>query len=217
MAYKLQINDSKQGFNFNVRYENLSKAEKPPVVAKAPNGKEVHERTTYQGNVLGPGSTQRNWVDDTGAVYSKTELTFWYDGQQVSEIAQTKVFDIQGYQPLQNYTDNYVIDKYYELFPSDNDMKKDFDRSKAQSANAFQMRRLWEHLKSTNQVARGEFNVSSKGFVAGDGYIRAVEFQNKWGLEVGVFKEEKIFQHLQEGIPQEVKINQTAGVKLKRV
>jgi hypothetical protein len=216
MAYKLQINDSKQGFNFNVRYENMSKAERPAVIAKAPNGKEVHESSTYQGQVLARGSTQRQWVDDTGAVYSKGELTFWFDGQQVTEIAQTKVFEIQGYQPVKNYTDNYVIDKYYEPFPSDNDMKKDFDRNKAVSANAFQMRRLWEHLKQTNQVARGEFNVSSKGFVAGDGYIRAVEFQNKWGLEIGVFKEEKIFQHLQEGVPQEIK-QEATGVKLKRV
>lgn len=219
MAYKLQINDSKQGFNFNVRYENLAKAERPAVIAKAPNGKEVHERSTYQGTVLAPGSTQRQWVDDVGQVYAKTELTFWFEGQQVNEIAQTKVLEIQGYQPLKSYTDNYVIDKYYELFPADNDMKKDFDRKRAVNANTIQMRKLWEHLKSTNQVARGEFNASSKGFVAGDAYIRAVEFENKWGLEIGMFKEEKIFQHLQEGVPSESVVNQVnaGGIKLKRV
>ena len=218
MAYKLSINDSKQGVNFNARYENLAKAERPTVIAKASNGKEVHERSTYQGNVLTPGSTQRQWVDDVGQVYAKSELTFWFDGQQVSEITQTKVLEIQGYQPIKNYTDNYVIDKYYELFPADNDMKKDFDKERAVSANTFQMRKLWEYLKSTNQVARGEFNTSSKGFVAGDAYIRAVEFDNKWGLEIGMFKEEKIFQHLQEGLPQVVvnKVN-GGGIKLKRV
>ena len=43
--------------------------------------------------------------------------------------------------------------------------------------------------------------MSSRGFVPSDGYIRAVEFGNHWGLEIGVFKEQKIFEHLQESIP----------------
>jgi hypothetical protein len=196
----------------------MSKAEKPDVVAKAPNGKEVHERSTYQGQVLGPGSTQRQWVDDTGAIYSKQELTFWNEGEQVSEITQTKVLEIQGYQPISNYTDRYIIDKYYELSPSTNDMKKDFDKKMAESANLFQMRKLWEFLRSTNQVARGEFNTSSKGFIAGDGYIRAVEFDaKKWGLEIGVFKEEKVFQHLNEEVPKEVTLAPVGTKKLKRI
>lgn len=219
MAYKLCISDNKQGIQFNVRYENMAKAEKPTIIAKAPNGKEVHEKTTYQGQVLSPGSTQRQWVDEQGQPYPKSELTFWYEDQQINEINQTKVMEIQGYQPLKNYTDNYVIDKYYELFPSDNDMKKDFDKNKAVSANTFQMRKLWEYLKANGVVARGEFNASSKGFLAGDGYIRAVEFGNKWGLEIGVFSQEKVYEHLQEGVPQETVVNPLngGGIKLKRV
>lgn len=218
MAYKLQINDSKQSLNFNVRYENMARAERPEVVAKAPNGNIVKERSTYQGQVLGPGSTQKQWVDDQGQVYSKSELKFYFQEQEVNEIQMTKVFEIQGYQPIKNYTDNYIIDKYYETYPSDNDMKKDFDKNRAISANTFQMRKLWEYLKSNGVVARGEFNTSSKGFVAGDGYIRAVEFGNKWGIEIGLFKEEKIFSHLQEGLPKEAELTQpSVGIKLKRV
>lgn len=220
MAYKLQVNDNKNGFNCNVRYENMAKAEKPAVIAKTSAGKEVHERTVYQGQVLGPGSTQRQWVDDQGQAYSKSELTFWFGDEPVLEIAQTKVFDIQGYQPLKNYTDNYVIDRYYELYPSDNDMKKDFDKNRAINGNTCQMRKLWEYLKANGVVARGEFNISSKGFMSGDGYIRAIEFGNKWGLEIGVFNQEKIFEHLQEGIPQETPVINNlngGGIKLKRV
>jgi len=59
MAFKLQIVDNTNGLNFNVKYENLSKIKRPPVEAKAPNGNVVNERTVYQGQVLGPGSTQR--------------------------------------------------------------------------------------------------------------------------------------------------------------
>jgi hypothetical protein len=218
MAYNLQIVDSNQGVSINAKYEKLDKAKPPSVEAKAPNGKVVKERTTYQGNVLGPGSTQRQWVDDDGNTFSKAELTFWYDGEQVSEIAQTKVFQVEGYQDVKNYTDSYVISKFYEIFPSDNGMKKDIDRQVAVRSNLSSMRKLWEHLMKTKQVARGEFCPSSRGFVASDGYVRAVEFGNKWGLEIGIFKEEKIFSHLNEGVPDASTIpQQQSSKKLKMV
>lgn len=200
MAYKLQIVESKLGLNFNVKYENLAKQERPEVEAKAPNGKTVKERTIYNGAVLPPGSTQRQWTDDTGQVYQKSELTFFYEGNEVAENTQTKVFQIAGYQPVKNYTDQYVISTYYEMYPHNNDMKKDFDQEVARQTNLSGMRRLWEHLKTTQQVARAEFCPSSKGFQVSDGYLRAVEFGNKWGLELGVFKEEKIFEHLNENV-----------------
>ncbi|MHA2046469.1 MAG: hypothetical protein ACW99G_16910 [Candidatus Thorarchaeota archaeon] len=218
MAYNIQIVDGSQGVTFNAKYEKLDKAKSPSIEAKAPNGKVVKERTTYQGQVLGPGSTQRQWVDDDGNNYAKAELTFLYDGEPVSEITQTKVMQIEGYQDLSNYTDSYVISKFYEVFPSDNGMKKDIDRQLAVRSNLSSMRRLWEYLKNNNKVARGEFCSSSRGFVASDGYIRAVEFGNKWGLEIGVFKEEKKFAHLNEGVPDASTIPQAqTSKKLKMV
>ena len=206
MAYGLQIvENDKVKVSMNVKYENLSHYKKPEVVAKAPNGKVVKERTTYQGQVLGPGSTQRQWVDEDSQVYSKQELTFWYNDEQVPEISQSKVFEVEGFQPLTNYTDNYVIDKYYELYPDNNKMKKDHDKKVAVNANLSSMRKLWEYLNDNQVVARGEFCTSSRGFVATDGYIRAIKINgNKWGLEIGIFKEEKKFQHLNEGVPQKV-------------
>ena len=219
MSYRLQISDKQNGLNFNVRYEKLDRAKRPEVIAKAPNGTVVKERSIYQGQVLLPGSTQKQWVDDQGNIYSKAELTFWFGEQQVNEIQQTKIFEVVGYQPLSNYTDNYIIDKYYEVYPDDNGLKKDFDRERARQANLFQMRKLWDYLNQNQVVARGEFCASSKGFVASDGYLRAIKVNgNKWGLDLGQFKEEKIFQHLQEGKPSETTLPQvTVGVKLKRV
>lgn len=55
------------------------------------------------------------------------------------------------------YTDDYVIAKYYEIFPSDNGMKKDIDRDIAKKVNLSQMRRLWDYLNDNKLVARGEF------------------------------------------------------------
>ena len=216
MAYKLQI-AGPDGANFNVKYEKLDKASKPDVEAHAPDGSIVKERTVYNGQVLGPGSTQRMWCDDKGNKYNKQDLKFFYEGEEVNEISQTKVFNIEGFQPLANYTDSYVIGKYYELFPSTNDMKKDFDKEKARIVNLQGMKKLFDHLLKNKLVARGEFSASSKGFVAGDAYIRPVQFGNKWGLESGLFKEENIFEHLQEEVPEVPAQPATATKKLKRV
>jgi hypothetical protein len=204
MAYNLQIVDQKNSVTFNAKYQNMSNYKRPEIKATAPNGKEVKERSTFQGTVLTPGSTQRQWVDEDGNVYSKRELVFTYEGEPVQENSQTKVFNVESYQPLANYTDKYIIDKYYEIYPSNNGMKKDFDRDIAIKTNLSHMYKLWAYLTEHDVCARGEFCTSSRGFVVSDGYIRPISIENKWGLEIGVFKEEKIFEHLNEGKPKEV-------------
>lgn len=217
MAFKLQIVENKLGLNFQVKYENLAKLERPEIEAKAPDGSVVKERTVYQGNVLGPGATNRQWVDDQGNVHPKTSLKFYYNGEEVTENTQTKVFQIIGYQPLKNYTDTYVIASYYEMYPHNNDMKKDFDKETARITNLHGMKKLWEHLKQTQQVARGEFCAASKGFIASDGYLRAIEVGNKWGLEMGVFREEKVFEHLHDNIPIDIPHTVAPTRKLKMI
>jgi len=216
MAYKLQVVEDKMGLNFNIKYSNLAKDIRPEIEAKTSNGTIVKERSTYQGQVLGPGSTNRQWVDDQGNVYAKQDLKFYHQGQEVPENVQTKVFTIEGYQPEKNYTDNYVISTYYEMYPSSNDMKKDYDKERARITNLTGMKKLYDYLKANKMVARGEFSASSKGFLVGDEYIRAVDFGNKWCLEMGVFKEEKVFEHLQEDVPQ-IPAAQTTTKRLKMV
>ena len=196
MGYKLQIVDPDKGFNMNVRFENMSRHKRPEIIAKNANGDIVKNTTVYQGNILGPGTTQKKWMDVKGNEYSKAELRFFMGDEEVEELSMTKVFDIEGYQDLSNYTDMYVIDRFYEIYPSDNDMKKDIDRKRAIACNTSQMYKLWEYLRKENKVARGEFCPASRGFIASDGYIRAIETDGKWGMEIGVFKEEKVFQHL---------------------
>ena len=218
MAYKLQINDKQNGFNFHVKYENLARYSKikPDVIARTPNGKVAKERTVFQGQILQAGSTQRKWTDDEGNIYEKSELCFYLDGEEIEENSQTKVFDITQYENDDNYVNSYVVDKYYELFPSDNGMKKDFDRNKAKACNLHGMRKLWEHLFKNNLLARGEFCASSKGFVVSDAYIRAIQIGSAWGLELGVFKEKKNYQYLQEDLPP-IPQEKTAKTRLKMV
>ena len=80
MAYKLQITGP-DGVNFNVKYEKLDKASKPEVEARAPDGSVVKERTVYNGQVLGPGATQRKYCDDKGNQFQKQELKFFFEGE----------------------------------------------------------------------------------------------------------------------------------------
>lgn len=219
MSYKLSIVDKKNSLTMNLRYENLAKKKKPEIVAKTTDGTPVRERLCVEGAPLLPGTTTRRWVDDQGKVYDKSTLKFYYGEQEVSEIEQTKVFEVEGFQPLAGYTDKYVISQYYELSPDDNGMKKDHDREVAKNANLSQMHKLWKYLYDNKLVARGEFCPSSRGFLASDAYIRAIQINgNKWGLELGVFKEEKIFQHLNEGEPDAVVAVETSkGKKIKNV
>ena len=220
MAYKLQVVADDKNLNFNVRYENLARADKPDIVAKNMNGDVVKQTTIYNGQPLPKGSTQRVWQDDTGNQYSKAELKFWLGDEEVSEIEQTKVFSIDGYQDLKNYLDTYIIATYYEIFPDNNGMKKDIDRERAVAANLNGMYQLWDYLNKNQVVARGEFCTSSRGFIASDGYIRAIDMNGKWGLEIGVFKEGKEFQHLNDGVPQAapaIQATPSTGRKLKRI
>ena len=218
MAYKLTVNSNQLGINFNCKYENLSKLKRPPVEAKNNNGDIVRERTIYNGQVLGPGATQRQWVDDNGNTYQKGELSFFYEGEQVEENSQTKILTIEGFQPAKSYTDSYIIDKYYEIYPHTNDMKKDYDKEVARITNLSSMCKLWEYLNQNQAVARGEMIVSSKGFLASDGFLRAISFGNKWALTLGIFKEEMIFQHLNESVPSiPTQATQVGRKKLKMV
>lgn len=213
MAYKLNVVDHSLGVSFNARYENLSRAKKPEIVAKNAKGNIVKLTTVVNGSPVVKGGSQKVWLDDKGNEWSKQDLQFFMGDQQVEELSQTKSIEIEGFSPLKNYTDSYVIATYYELFPDNNSMKKDIDRQRAVRNNTVGMHKLWEYLMKNHVVARGEFCPASRGFIASDGYIRAIEFDGKWGLEIGVFKEEKIFQHLQEGVPDAVAIPEKTKTK----
>jgi len=215
--YKLQINDTQQNIKFAVKYQNLAKLKRPEIESRAPDGSIVKERSMFQGQVLAPGSTQRKFVDANGNVHPKQSLKFYYNGEEVIENSQTKVFNVEGYQPESAYTDQYVISSYYELLAHNDDMKKDFDKEKARIGNLHGMKKMWDYLHDNKLCARGEFCASSKGFIASDGYLRAIEFGNKWTLELGIFREEKIFEYLQETIPAIPTAPQQQGKRIRMI
>jgi hypothetical protein len=205
-----------QGLSFNAKYEKMDREKKPEIVKKV-GDVEVKERSIYNNIVLVEGTTRKGWVDETGKEYPKEQVKYYDEQGELTEKSQTKEFEITGFQPITAYTDMYVIAKYYEIFPDDDGRTKDFEKELARKKNLVGMRKLWDHLEDTQQVARAEFNTSSRGFVASDGYIRAIKFGNKWGLEIGVFSEEKVFRHLQEGIPEPVLQGQSNEGTVRRI
>ena len=47
---------------------------------------------------------------------------------------------------------------------------------------------------------------------------KTITFGNKWGIEIGIFKEEKVFRHLNEGIPVPVsERSEKQPMRIKRV
>ena len=218
MSYKVQIVVPQLGVNANVRYENLDQAEHLPVVAKSPAGDVCSEKYLVNGKVPSKGDLTRGYVDDKGNAFTKTEMTFWIGDDQVEEKAQTKVLTIDGFQPASNYTDRYIISAYYEIFPDDNGMKKPADKESAMHSNLAQLRKLHKHLTDNQEVARGEFCPSSRGFKFSDAYIRPINLDGKWGLEIGVFAAEKVFNHLSDEHEVAIKaVPLTNKVKLKMV
>lgn len=198
MGYNLQVVSKQIGVNFNCKYENMSKDVKPEIVAKSKTGVVVKERSVYNGTILREGDTNRMWCDDEGNFYAKDEIVFTIDGEQLDEKSKTECFDIQQFDPLSDYTNKFVINKYYELSPSNNGKKSDHDRKIAMTVNLDQMRKIWVYLHENQVVGRAEFNVSSKGFKVSYGYLRAISVDESWGLEIGLFSEKKIFHNLQK-------------------
>ena len=216
-AKKLIITDTTGAVkgSFGVKYEKLDRDEAPEIEHKV-GEIVVKNRTIHDGVVLLEGMVRKGWVDEHGKEYQKDEIKHYYQGQEVTEKSITKVFEIQGYSPLSAYTDQYVISKYYEVFPDDDGHKKDFDKNIARRKNLIGMRALWEYLHDNKVVARGSFNQSSSGYVESDAYLRAISFGNKWALELSVFSQSKEFQHLQENIPEPI-VESKSPQRIKRI
>ena len=219
-AKKLTITDPTgtiPGLSINVRYEKMDREDAPEVEHRV-GDQVVKNRAIYGDIILLEGMTRKGWVDVNGKEYQKEEIKHFYEGQEVAEKQLTKVFEISGFQSLSAFTDSYIIAKYYELTPDEDGFTKDFDRENARRRNLINMRKLWEYLHTHGVVARAEFNASGAGYQAGDGYIRALSFGKNWGLELSCFKEEKIFQHLNESVPVPRETQSVKGpVRLKRV
>src|SRR3972149_9411031 len=127
MSRNLQIISNDLVIACNVKYEplNAGESEKSKIAFRAPNGNLAKLSTV--GSDRKPCQTWKAYIDPNGAEYSKYQLTAIDPdtGEDLGQFEATTVFDIIKFEPEANYTDKYIVDKYYELFASDDGKKKD--------------------------------------------------------------------------------------------
>lgn len=213
MSYSLKIVDNSAGIAFDTKREKIAGTPQP-----------VPQPYSQAGNLLGrknvnpetnlPVSYTVKYLDEQGNAFDKSEVIWKLDGE-VSQLSKmTTVFDILEYRPIQDYTDKFRIDDYQEIFADDGASSKkktsDYERNQTKMANMVGMRKLWDKLMVEKTVAVGEFCTSTGSTKAGLAFLRPLHMMyatdagmtEKWGMELGVCKEEKIFNHLYDGIPQ---------------
>jgi hypothetical protein len=112
---------------------------------------------------------------------------------------KTEVFEIVKWEPITNFTDKYIVDNYYQVKPSQGKSKKDFQRLACVNANTREMKKVWDYMAKNKVVGRGILNITSAGYLPTIAYLRPVSLDNnKWTLEIGMFKQSKVFTWVEE-------------------
>ena len=224
MSYSLKIVDNTAGIAFDTKREKIVGTEQPAPQPYSSDGK-LLGRKNVDPNTNLPVSYTVKFLDEQGNAFNKSEVIWKLDGEASQLSKMTTVFDILEYRPIQDYTDKFRIDDYQEIFADNGASSKkkisDFERDQTELANKVGMRKLWDKLMAEKVVAVGEFCTSTGSTKAGLAFLRPLHFMmatdtgmvEKWGMELGVCKEEKIFNHLYEGMPQvEISAVEGAGV-----
>jgi len=219
---------------FDVKVENLSgKAEPrkingkvlemkedgtPVIVRKNSKGEELTFCRVKDGkpmvNAQGEKETLANgYVDSKGTLcadvvpYYKTT-----DGDTILATTniKTEVFEIVKFEPTQNFTDKYIVDRYYQIKPAQGKSKADFQRNAMLKANTAQMKKLYDYLIENQVVGRGILNITSSGYLPSIAYVRGVPIgtQGDWTIEIGVFKQQKRYTWVGSSEVEDIQIEQ---------
>lgn len=209
---KLVVNDvvadvqiNTMPFEMSYKGQKLkTKGTRPAVNYLTPEGKEtkftrVDKKT---GDIV--GATSNMYQDEDDKLYDKNQLVphlVTEDGKEIptQKNQKTDTWQIDKFESLSNYLDKYQMEKYYYVSPSQGKSDKDFQRELTKNTNIKQMKKIWDKLHSKELVARGKLFTTSSGFVPSYGYLRAVEPEpGKWALEVGIFKQKKVFGWMED-------------------
>ena len=212
----IKIVDRNAGISFDAVRENLvgNGEKKSEPIPFAPDGRPVAKMGIDPQSLkpLPKAPTKlMKWVAEDGGpgnIYEESEIVWKLSGKEIEKIKMTKSFSVIAYRPLSHFTDRFIIEKYYEVIPSNDagENASEREQNEVEASNLMGMYKLWKKLTEEKVVAGGHFNASSNTRTPGMAFIRAVTIPQGnhfyWALEMGVFKEEKIFQHLHEGEPK---------------
>lgn len=179
------------------------KSDGSPKLVRQVNDKAVSfARRDEKGQVL--MSCSNVYVDEEGKAYDETETGVFFlatDGELIPARKNDKTdsFSLTSFEPLKNYADAYLMEKYYQVIPSQGSSKKDVARQVARNANTAGMKKLWDYLFREAVMGKGILNITSAGYLPSTAYIRAVVLDDsKWTLEIAVFKQKKQFLWVEE-------------------
>ena len=123
---------------------------------------------------------------------------------------KTEIFEIKKFEPLNAYTDKYIIEDYYSLEPSKGKSKTDQARAMQVKVNTAGMKKLYDYLLDNKVVGRGELNLTSGGNLNTIAYVRAVPLSDTgdWTLEFGTFKQQKRYLWVGSPVVEDTPIEQ---------
>jgi hypothetical protein len=179
----------------------------PQVFYKNTKGEPLHFARVKDGkpmvNANGENEALSNgYVNDKGELCPDT-IPYYQtiDGEFISATKneKTEIFEITKFEPMQNFTDKYIVDKYYQVKPSQGKSKKDYQRLQSVNANTREMKKIWDYMAEHNVVGRGILNITSAGYLPSIAYLRPVNLGGKqWTLEIGMFKQQKRYSWVEE-------------------
>lgn len=165
----------------------------PKTIKKTPAGIEVIGKMTKSKY-----DTDGNQLPDDIEVL---EYFVTVDGEEIptsNAFGRTEVLNIKKFEPLEYYTDRYIIDAYYQLMPSSGKSKKDYDKAMCKRANTLGLKKLWDKLYTEQVVGKAEFNMRDSK-LPNYAFVRAVKINGtKWTLEIGRYKQQKLYSWVEE-------------------
>ena len=196
----------------------------PKITYKNPSGDELAFCRVDQNGTVIAGSLSNGYANSKGELaQDKVPYYETIDGEHIEAVKNEKseVFEVSKFEPMKAYLDRYIIDKFYQVKPSQGKSKKDYQRNVTIRANTVALKKLYDHMVKNNVVGRGTLNITSSGFLPTIAYIRPVSApngsQDEWTLEIGVFKQQKRFtwkcgQEVEEITPESIIEQQPANV-----
>lgn len=171
-----------------------------------------------------------NGVDVPKDIVDKNDIVSYYQGEDkdkegnpiitlipCKKYTKTSVYEIKSFEPLNNYTDKYILDSQYGIAPYEGKSAKgetDHARQLRITANVrvntAGMKKLYDYLLDNKVVGRAELNLTSGATLNTLAYIRPVPLdkQGNWVLEFGTFKQPKRFPWVGSAVIEETPIEQ---------
>jgi len=211
-ATNLKIIATDAGVVCDVKMENLS-GRKPRTVAGVPieikaDGSPKLKYKDHAGNELSftnmlngqPVMTDgRGYVDEHGQLQDPIPYMVLEDGTELvaEPRPKTEVYEIKGWMP-EGTENSYLIEKVYQIRPSQGTSKKDVIRNQTKHANTAAMKKLYDYMVEHGVVAKAVCNVSSTGKLDYVGFLKAVDLGTQWTMEMVIAKQEKEYAWMEE-------------------